>query len=100
MSDEFDGRLYALSYTRPDGAMITTHPVGAKSIAVLAADHAFRESGVIATSRAHQLNVHRRLMLAPLETDIRDHVTQCVFRIDVVGCLPTFEAVRQGEPHE
>lgn len=72
----------------------------AKSVAVLAADHAFRESGVIATSRRHQLNIQSRLMATFLGTDVRDHITGCIFRIDVVGQLPTYEPVPQrGGPH-
>jgi hypothetical protein len=88
-TDEFDGRLYALSYIRPDGTRQATEPVGAKSIAALGAERALFESSAPSTSQTHKRNIVERLRRDPVGTDIADWVTGIAFRIDVVGQLPT-----------
>lgn len=80
---EFDGRLYVLSYLRADESKVTTEPVGAQRIAALGAEHAFTESGVPVTTRAHRRGIVERLSRAPVGTAVTDPVTGVVFRIEV-----------------
>jgi hypothetical protein len=91
-ADEFDGRLYVLTYTRSDGTKQTVNPVGAKSIAALGAECAFMELGIMLMSRQHRRNLIESLKRAPLGTDVDDPVTRCTFRIDVAGQLPDYTA--------
>ena len=83
--EAFDGRLYALSYLRVDESKVYTEPVGAKRIAALGAEHAFFESGVPPTSRAHRRSIIERLSHVPTGTAVTDPVTGVVFRIEVSG---------------
>lgn len=90
---EFDGRLYVLSYRRPDGTVATFEAVGSKKVATWSVRSAFRESEITVMTVRHCHHVTLRLENAPLGTNIHDHVTGYTFRIDVVGHLPTYEKI-------
>lgn len=90
---DFDGRLYTLSYKRPDGTVVPFEPVGSKRVAARALSSVFTLYEAGRVTPRHRHNVTMRLENAPLGTNIHDHVTGYTFRIDVTGQLPTYEKI-------